>query len=87
MWGSVQVDVGWQDEPDLTKDEPVVSPRGGVCKTGTVSKYVTEVILLVNENCSISAVAQSLDDPASQDQGIVEGQGNVEVGKPRGRMT
>jgi rod shape-determining protein MreC len=86
-WDTVQVNVGWQDDPDLTKDQPVVSPRGVVGKTGTVSRYVTEVILLVNENCSISAVTQSLDDPSAQDQGIVEGQGNFEEGKPRVLMT
>jgi rod shape-determining protein MreC len=86
-WDSVQVNVGWQDDPDLTKDQPVVSPRGVVGKTGTVSRYVTEVILLVNENCSISATTQGLGDPTSQDQGIVEGQGNFEEGKPRVLMT
>ena len=77
-WDSVQVDVGWQDEPDLTKDQPVVSPRGVIGKTGTVSRYVTDVILLVNENCSISATVDG-----THDQGIVEGQGNFEEGKPR----
>ena len=77
-WTSVQVNVGWQDEPDLTKDQPVVSPRGVVGKTGTVSRYVTDVILLVNVNCSISATVEGL-----RDQGIVEGQDNFEESKPR----
>ncbi len=86
-WDTVQVNVGWQDDPDLTKDQPVVSPRGVVGKTGTVSRYVTEVILLVNENCAISATAQSQSDPSAQDQGIVEGMGNLEQGKTRVLMT
>jgi rod shape-determining protein MreC len=77
-WDSVQVNVGWQDEPGLAKDEPVVSPRGVVGKTGSVSRYVTDVILLVNENCSISATVEG-----TRDQGIVRGQGNFEEGKPR----
>ncbi len=81
-WDTVQVNVGWQDDPDLSKDQPVVSPRGVVGKTGTVSRYVTEVILLVNENCSISATVEGV-----RDQGIVEGQGNFEEGKPRVLMT
>jgi rod shape-determining protein MreC len=86
-WDTVEVNVGWQDDPDLTKDQPVVSPRGVVGKTGTVSQYVTEVILLVNVNCSISATAQNPNDPSSQDQGIVEGMGNLEEGKTRVLMT
>jgi len=77
-WDSVQVNVGWQDEPALAKDQPVVSPRGVVGKTGSVSRYVTDVILLVNENCSISATVEG-----TRDQGIVRGRGNFEEGKPR----
>ena len=77
-WDSVQVNVGWQDDPDLAKDQPVVSPRGVVGKTGAVSRYVTDVILMVNQNCSISATVQG-----THDQGIVKGQGNFEEGKPR----
>jgi rod shape-determining protein MreC len=77
-WDTVQVNVGWADDPDLAKDQPVVSPRGVVGKTGTVSRYVTDVILMVNQNCSISANVEG-----THDQGIVKGQGNFEEGKPR----
>jgi rod shape-determining protein MreC len=77
-WDSVQVNVGWADNPDLAKDQPVVTPRGVVGKTGTVSQYVTDIILMVNENCSISATVDG-----THDQGIVQGQGNFEEGKPR----
>jgi rod shape-determining protein MreC len=77
-WDSVQVNVGWQDEPALTKDQPVVSPRGVVGKTGTVSQYVTDVILLVNQNCNISSTVEG-----THDQGIVQGEGNFEEGTPR----
>ena len=84
-WDTVQVNVGWQDldkkfhgKYSLTSDQPVVSPRGVVGKTGVVSRYVTDVILLVNENCSISATIEGMHD-----QGIVQGQGNFEEGKPR----
>ena len=87
-WDSVQVNVGWQDEPNLAKDQPVVSPRGVVGKTGNVSRYVTDVILMVNENCSISATIENQATPGApaatgtHDQGIVQGQGNFEEGKP-----
>ncbi len=77
-WNSVQVNVGWQDDPDLAKDQPVVTPRGVVGKTGTVSRYVTDVILMVDNNCSISATVEG-----THDQGIVKGEGNFEEGKPR----
>jgi rod shape-determining protein MreC len=77
-WETVQVNVGWEDEPELAKDQPVVSPRGVVGKTGNVSRSVTDVILLVNENCSISATVEG-----TKEQGIVQGQGNFEEGKPR----
>jgi len=87
-WDSVQVNVGWANNADLdkkfhgkyslTSDQPVVSPRGVVGKTGNVSRYVTDVILLVNQNCSISATIEG-----TKDQGIVQGQGNFEEGRPR----
>ena len=87
-WDTVQINVGWDNNKDLdkkfqgkyslTSDQPVVSPRGVVGKTGNVSRYVTDVILLVNQNCSISATVEN-----SHDQGIVKGQGNFEEGNPR----
>jgi rod shape-determining protein MreC len=77
-WTSVQVNVGWQDDPDLAKDQPVVSPRGVVGKTGTVSRDVTDVILMVDRNCSITATVDG-----TRDQGIVKGQGNFEQGGSR----
>jgi rod shape-determining protein MreC len=87
-WDSVQINVGWDNNKDLdkkyngkyslTSDQPVVSARGVVGKTGNVSRYVTDVILLVNQNCSISATIEN-----SHDQGIVKGQGNFEEGTPR----
>jgi rod shape-determining protein MreC len=82
-WDTVQVNVGWQDDPNLAKDQPVVSPRGVVGKTGNVSRYVTDVILMVNQNCAISATVENPADPSRHDQGIVKGQGNFEEGKPR----
>jgi len=77
-WTSVQVNVGWRDDPDLAKDQPVVSPRGVVGKTGTVSRDVTDVILMVDRNCSITAKIEGTND-----QGIVKGQGNFEQGGSR----
>jgi rod shape-determining protein MreC len=80
-WTTVQVNVGWADDPDLAKDQPVVSPRGVVGKTGNVSRDTTEVILMVNRNCSITGTVDG-----THDQGIVKGQGNFEEGTPRVMM-
>lgn len=90
-WDTVQVNVGWASDKDLdkkfhgkyslTSDQPVVSPRGIVGKTGNVSRDMTEVILLVNENCSISATVDG-----THDQGIVQGQGNFDQGEPQVRV-
>jgi len=77
-WDTVQVNVGWQNDPDLAKDQPVVSPRGVVGKTGNVSRDTTDVILMLSPNCSISAYVEG-----TKDHGIVKGQGNFEEGKPR----
>jgi rod shape-determining protein MreC len=77
-WTTVQVNVGWADDPDLAKDQPVVSPRGVVGKTGTVSRDVTDVILMVDRNCSISALVEG-----THDHGIVRGQGNFDESKPQ----
>ena len=77
-WVTAQVNVGWQDDPDLAKDQPVVSPRGIVGKTGDVSRDTTDVILMLSKNCSISAFVEG-----THDHGIVTGQGNYEEGKPR----
>jgi rod shape-determining protein MreC len=80
-WDTVQVNVGWQDDPDLAKDQPVVSPRGVVGKTGNVTRDTTDVILMVSQNCSISAFVEG-----THDHGIVEGEGNFEESKPRVKM-
>jgi rod shape-determining protein MreC len=80
-WTSVQVNVGWRDDPDLAKDQPVVSPHGVVGKTGTVSRDVTDVILMVDSNCRITATVQGTND-----QGIVKGQGNFAEGGARVMM-
>jgi rod shape-determining protein MreC len=92
-WDSVQVNVGWSANDELNAkyhgkyslgpDQPVVTPRGVVGKTGTVSQYVTDVILVVNVNCSISATIEDPNDPTTHDQGIVQGQGNFDEVKPR----
>lgn len=76
-WNAIIVDRGWKDTPDLAPDQPVVTPRGIVGKTGTVGPYSTRVILLIDENCKISAVTEN-----SLARGIVQGATSVNGGTP-----
>ncbi|MDR1191831.1 MAG: rod shape-determining protein MreC [Verrucomicrobiales bacterium] len=81
-WNVIKINRGWSDDPTLTVDQPVVSPRGIVGKTGAVGKYATNVILLVDENCKISTVSES-----SQARGITIGATTLNSGVPLCRMT
>jgi len=80
-WNTVIINRGWTDNDKLTSDLPVVTPRGVVGKTGLVSRNVTEVILLINQNCKVSGSVES-----SHDQGIVVGMGAPAEGSPRLKM-
>lgn len=80
----VTINRGWDDEEakNLRSDQPVVSPRGIVGKTGVVGRYTTKVILLIDENCKISGVTEN-----SRARGIVIGGTPINGGKPICRMT
>ncbi|SDU24425.1 rod shape-determining protein MreC [Verrucomicrobium sp. GAS474] len=80
-WDTVQINRGWTDSDKLVSDLPVVTPRGLVGKTKLVSRNVTEVILINNQNCRVSGVVEG-----SRDQGIVIGMGAPAEGSPRLRM-
>ncbi|WP_048810268.1 rod shape-determining protein MreC [Candidatus Methylacidiphilum infernorum] len=80
-WNDILIDVGWADESELYSDLPVVTPRGVVGKTGIVARHTTEVILLTNENCKISAMTE-----VSKDQGLVIGAGTNGENKPYSRL-
>lgn len=80
-WNAVIINRGWKDNEALSPDQPVVSPRGIVGKTGTVGPYTTRVILLIDENCKISAVTET-----SRARGIVQGATSVNGGDPFCKM-
>ena len=80
-WNTVSINRGWTDSEKLVGDLPVVTARGLVGKTGLVSRNVTEVILINNQNCAVSGVVEG-----SRDQGIVVGMGAPAEGSPRLRM-
>jgi len=81
-WNAVIIDRGYEDDPALAPDQPVVSPRGVVGKTGTVGRFTTRVILVVDENCKISAVSE-----ASRSRGIAQGSTSINGGRPNCRFT
>ncbi|HEY8966044.1 MAG TPA: rod shape-determining protein MreC, partial [Candidatus Methylacidiphilales bacterium] len=80
-WNTVLINRGWTDSDKLHEDLPVVTPRGLVGKTGLVSRNVTEVILINNQNYRVSGVVEG-----TRDQGIVVGMGAPAEGNPRLRM-
>lgn len=81
-WSAVEIDRGWEDDKDLAPDQPVITPRGIVGKTGEVSKKSTRVILLVDENCKISAEVEG-----SGARGIVMGAASSNMGSLYCRLT
>ena len=80
-WNTVIINRGWTDNEKLAPDLPVVTPRGLVGKTGLVQRDLTEVILMINQNCRIAATVEG-----SHDRGIVVGLGAPAEGKPRVKM-
>ncbi len=85
-WNSIFVNRGSRDHFSLGKIEPgqelaVISPQGVVGKTGVVSRTATEVILIANENCRLSARLEKC-----REQGVIVGEGSVREGEPRTRM-
>lgn len=85
-WNSVYINRGTQDHRALEKaiyrqGLPVISPYGVVGITGVVSEKMSEVILIVNENCQFAA---QLED--CREQGVIQGEGSVREGNPQTRM-
>jgi rod shape-determining protein MreC len=80
-WNSVVINRGFGDEVGIEPDMPVVTPRGVVGKIGTVGRYTSQVILLVDENCRISAITES-----SRARGIVQGSTLTRGGDPACRL-
>jgi rod shape-determining protein MreC len=76
-WNAVIVNRGYKDSEEISSDQPVVSPRGVIGKTGTVGPYTTRVILLIDENCKVSVVTEN-----SRARGIVQGDTTVNGGDP-----
>ncbi len=85
-WNSVYVNRGTQDHHSLEKaifrqGLPVISPYGVVGITGVVSEKMSEVILILNENCQFAAQLEEC-----REQGIIQGEGSVREGTPQTRM-
>jgi rod shape-determining protein MreC len=81
-WNSVLVDRGWSDDPHLAPDQPVVTPRGVVGKTGTVGRSTTRVMLISDENCKVSVLTEGAGA-----RGILLGDTPVNGGSPLCRLT
>lgn len=76
-WNAVIVNRGYRDSDQIASDQPVVSPRGVIGKTGTVGPNTTRVILLIDENCKVSVVTEN-----SRARGIMQGATSINGGDP-----
>ena len=81
-WSAVIINRGWADDEALAPDQPVISPRGVVGKTGRVGRYATRVILLVDENCKVSAEVENTGA-----RGVVMGDASSNLGDAMCRIT
>jgi rod shape-determining protein MreC len=66
-WSTVKIDRGFDDGVD--PDMPVLTEDGLVGKTTTVSKNVSTVLLIADENCKVAASVEG-----TREQGIVRGE-------------
>lgn len=66
-WSTVKIDRGFDDGVD--PDMPVLTEDGLVGKTTTVSKNVSTVLLIADENCKVAATVEG-----TREQGIVMGE-------------
>ena len=74
-WNTVKIDRGFDDGVD--PDMPVLTEDGLVGKTTIVSKHVSTVILIADENCRVAATVEG-----TREQGIVQGERTSRLGMP-----
>jgi rod shape-determining protein MreC len=65
-WSTIKINRGSKD--GIAPDMPVITDRGLVGKTTAVSRDMTEVVLITDENCKVAAKVEG-----TKDQGICAG--------------
>jgi rod shape-determining protein MreC len=65
-WNTVKVNRGTKD--GISTDMPVITDRGLIGKTTTVSDNISEVLLITDENCKVAAKVEG-----TKEQGICAG--------------
>ncbi len=68
-WHTVQIDLGSRD--GLTNDLPVLTSDGLVGRVSAVSFYTSQVILVGDQNCRVSALVEN----ATHDMGVLSASG------------
>lgn len=72
-WHTVQIDLGSHD--GLTNNLPVLTADGLVGRVSAVSPYTSQVVLVGDQNCRVSALV----DDASHDMGILTASGPLDA--------
>jgi rod shape-determining protein MreC len=72
-WHTVQIDLGSRD--GLTNDLPVLTPEGLVGRVSAVGLYTSQVVLVGDQNCRVSALV----DDITHDMGILSASGPVDI--------
>jgi len=65
-WNTVKINRGFED--GIEPDHPVLTESGLIGKTTTVSKNISTVLLITDENCRVAAKVEG-----TREQGIVSG--------------
>jgi rod shape-determining protein MreC len=72
-WHTVQIDLGSRD--GLTNNLPVLTSDGLVGRVSLVSLYTSQVVLVGDQNCRVSALVEN----ATHDMGILSASGPLDT--------
>jgi rod shape-determining protein MreC len=72
-WHTVQIDLGSRD--GLTNNLPVLTPDGLVGRISSVGLYTSQVVLVGDQNCRVSALVED----TSRDMGVLSASGPVDT--------
>jgi rod shape-determining protein MreC len=70
-WRSIRIDLGQRD--GVVTNLPVLTSEGLIGKIWQVGFHSSQVVLIGDPKCSVSALAEGAEKPGSQKKGVVDG--------------